>query len=115
MDELESKNFFKYVFQFNDTTKCVLLNIVQYGILSIIPIVALNKTMQRFIPEIDETKSSLEITAEIIIQVIVLFLGIFFIHRVVTFVPTYSKKDYPDFNVVQIILSTLVILFSINS
>ena len=37
------KNFVKYVFNFNDTTKAELLNIMQYSILAIIPIVVLNK------------------------------------------------------------------------
>ena len=117
MDNSNSSNdgFFKYVFNFDDNTKSEVLNIMQYSILSLIPIIVLNKAMQRYVPEAEEQKGSLEILAEVLIQVFVLFLGLFFVNRLVTYVPTYSGSKYPDFSVVNIILVGLVILLSLQT
>ena len=120
MDNLEesaktslSKNsFFQHVFKFDDDSKSELLNIGQYSILSIIPIIFLNKSIQKFFPEVDEEASTLELLAEIIGQILIMFIGIFFIHRLVTFVPTYSKTNYEQFNVTSIVIAFLVIVLS---
>lgn len=117
MDNSNSSNesFFKYVFNFDDNTKSEVLNIMQYSVLSLIPVVILNKAMQRYVPEADEQKGSLEILAEVVMQIFVLFLGLFFVNRLVTFVPTYSGAKYPDFSVVNITLVGLVILLSLQT
>lgn len=111
----ESPTFFKHVFNFDDDSKSTLLNLMQYSLISIIPIVILNKSMQKYIPEADDTKSSLEITAEVIIQVVVMFLGLFLIHRIVTFVPTYSGAKYPEMHVIYIVLAVLMITLSLQT
>jgi hypothetical protein len=59
-------NFFKHVFNFDDESKAEILNIIQYALLAIIPIVILTKSISRFIPEAEEDKGSLEITLEIL-------------------------------------------------
>jgi hypothetical protein len=108
-------NFFKYVFNFDSDTKTEILNIIQYSLLAIIPIVILNKTMSKYVPEADDQKSSLELTAEIVVQIIVTFMGLFFINRIVTFVPTYSGAKYPDINVITNILMALFITLSLQT
>jgi hypothetical protein len=117
MDNSNSSNesFFKYVFNFDDNTKSEVLNIMQYSVLSLIPVVILNKAMQRYVPEADEQKGSLEILAEVVMQIFVLFLGLFFVNRLVTFLPTYSGAKYPDFSVVNVTLIGLVILLSLQT
>ena len=110
-----TKGFFKHVFNFDDDSKEEMLNIVQYAILALIPIVILNKLMQKYVPEADEEKGSLEILAEVLIQVIVMFLGILFIHRIITYIPTYSGSKYPDFSVIFIILAVLLIVLSLQT
>ena len=72
----ESKSFFKHVFNFDDDSKSEILNILQYSVIAIVPVVILNKTMQKYVPEADDKKSSLEVTAEILIQIIVMFIGL---------------------------------------
>ena len=52
--------FFKHVFNFDEDSKAEMLNIVQYSVLALIPVVMFNKSMQRFIPEADEEKGSIE-------------------------------------------------------
>ena len=116
MDNDDSKqNFFKHVFNFDDDSKSELLNIIQYALIAIIPVVILNKTIGKYVPEADDKKGSLELSAEIIIQVIVTFIGLLIIHRIVTFVPTYSKMKYPEFNIVFIILAILMITLSLQT
>ena len=90
-----NKNFFKHVFNFDDESKSDILNIIQYALIGIIPVVILNKSIGKYVPEADDKKSSLEVTAEIIIQIIITFMGILIIHRIITFIPTYSGSKYP--------------------
>jgi hypothetical protein len=111
----ESKSFFKHVFNFDDDSKSEILNILQYSVIAIIPIVILNKTMQKYVPEADDKKSSLEVSAEVIIQIIVMFMGLLIIHRVITFIPTYSGAKYPEFHIVYIILAILMITMSLQT
>ena len=113
--DTSNKNFFKHVFNFEDDSKTEMLNIVQYSLLAIIPVVIMNKTMARYVPEADESKGSLEISAEVVVQTVTMFLGLLFVHRMVTYVPTYSGGKYPDFSIILIILSVLVITLSLQT
>jgi hypothetical protein len=120
LDELSKstsgkQGFFKHVFNFDEDSKAEMLNIIQYAVLALIPVVVLNKLMQRFVPEADEDKGSLEITAEVLAQVIVMFLVILIIHRIITFIPTYSGEKYTGFSVTNIILAMLVIILSLQT
>jgi hypothetical protein len=109
------KSFFKYVFNFDDDSKSEILNLMQYALLALIPVLLLNKGISKYIPESDDSKSSLEISAEIIIQVIVIFLGLLLINRVINFIPTYSGVNYPEINIVSIVLIALMIILSIQT
>jgi hypothetical protein len=111
----DSKGFLKHVFNFDDDSKYDILNIIQYAIIALIPVIILNKSMSNYVPEADDKKSSIELSAEIIIQIIVMFIGLLLIHRVITFVPTYSGVKYPDFNIVFIILAVLMITLSLQT
>jgi hypothetical protein len=111
----ESKSFFKHVFNFDDDSKSEILNILQYSVIAIIPIVILNKTMQKYVPEADDKKSSLEVSAEVVIQIVVMFVGLLIIHRIITFIPTYSGAKYPEFHIVYIILAILMITMSLQT
>ena len=111
----DSKSFFKHVFNFEDDSKSEILNIVQYSIIALIPIIILNKSMSNYVPEADDNKGSLELSAEILIQIIVMLIGLLLIHRIITFVPTYSGVKYPDFNIIFIILAVLMITLSLQT
>lgn len=107
--------FFKHVFNFNDDSKSEMMNIVQYAVLALIPVILLNKSMQKFVPEADDEKGSPEILVEILGQVIAMFLGILLIHRIITFIPTYSGEKFGDFSITNIILAVLVIILSLQT
>jgi hypothetical protein len=111
-----SKNgFFTHVFNFDDESKEEMLNIVQYSLLALLPIVILNKAMQKLVPDADDEKGNVEILAEVIVQVIVIFIGLLIIHRIITYVPTYSGAKYADFSVTNIILAVLIIILSLQT
>ena len=111
----DSKSFVKHVFNFDDDSKSEILNIIQYALIALIPVILLNKSMSNYVPEADDKKSSVELSAEIVIQIIVMFIGLMIIHRINTFVPTYSGVKYPDFNIVFIILAVLMITLSLQT
>jgi hypothetical protein len=107
--------FFKHVFNFNDDSKSDMLNIVQYAAIALVPVIIMNKVMQRFVPEADDEKGNVEILAEILGQVFIMFIGILIIHRIITFIPTYSGVKYANFDVTSIILAMLVIILSLQT
>jgi len=110
-----SKSFIGHVFSSAEEDKAEIFNVLQYAIYALIPIVVLNKLIQRFIPEADPDKSSLEILLEIAIQVVVIFGGIILIHRVITYFPTYSGFKYDNLTLTNAILAFLMIVLSIQS
>ena len=105
----------KHVFNFDDDSKNEMMNIVQYSLLAVIPIVILNKSIQKFVPDVDEEKGSLEVLVEVIGQIVAMFIGILLIHRLITYIPTYSNVKYADFNIINIILGFLVIVLSLQT
>ena len=116
MDSIDdSTGFFKHVFNFDDDSKSEIINIMQYTLIAIMPVVILNKIMQKYVPESDDHKSSLEVTAEILVQIITMFIGLLIIHRIITYIPTYSGNKYPEFHIVYIVLAILMITMSLQT
>lgn len=113
--DISKKSFLGHVFSTTDEGKAEILNVVQYATLGIIPIVILNKFIQRFIPEADSEKSTLELLVEIFLQSIIMFCGIILIHRIITYFPTYSGFKYENLTLTNVILAFLVIVLSIQT
>jgi hypothetical protein len=109
------KSFFSHVFSNTEDGKAEILNVIQYALMGIIPIVVLNKTIQRFIPDADIDKSSLELLSEIFIQIIVMFCGIIIVHRIITYFPTYSGFKYDNLILTNVILAFLMVILSIQT
>ena len=65
MDEDNTKivknSFINHVFNFDNDTKCELLNVGQYSLLAILPMGFYSYIVDSVIPEVDESKSNLEI------------------------------------------------------
>jgi hypothetical protein len=110
-----NKNFFKHVFNFDDETKAEVLNNIQFSLLAIVPVAILSKSIKKYIPDADDQKGSLEICAEIIIQVIVTFLSFMIIGRIITYIPTYSQTNYANFHAVYSIIPFLMISISLQT
>jgi hypothetical protein len=113
--ELKKDSFFRYVFNFDDDSKAEFSNAMQYSLLSVIPVILLNKSVNKIIPDVDEEKGSIELLAEVCGQIIFMFVGFIFIDRIVSFVPTYSEVDYKPFHVTNIAIIFLVIVLSLQS
>ena len=111
----EQPTFFSHVFNFEQDSRNQMVNIAQYTVFSIVFITLLNRGVQEYMPEVDRDKGSLAIFVEVVIQCIVLFLGIVFIHRIITFIPSVSGAKYADQNVIAIILPTLILLLSTST
>jgi hypothetical protein len=113
--ESNRKSFLSHVFSTTEEGKSEIFNVIQYSTMGVIPIVILNKLIQRFIPDADADKSSIEILIEIILQLIVMFCGIIIIHRIITYVPTYSGFKYDNLILTNVILGFLIIVLSIQT
>ena len=72
-------SFFKYVFNFDDDNKSEMFNLFQYSFLAIIPLVLVLKVVQQYVPEEDEKKGSVEITAECLTQVLFVLVSCIYI------------------------------------
>jgi len=112
--ESEKPNFVNHVFNFEPESKNEFVNIIQYCVLGVVFITLLNKSVQTYLPEIDKDKGTIAIVSEVMIQVIVLFVGVVFIHRIITYIPTMSGIPYADLNVITTILPVLIIMLSVS-
>lgn len=113
--DLNKKSFLSHVFCSSEESKAEVLNVIQYSLLAVIPVILLNKLIQRFVPEADPEKSSLELLAEIFIQLIAMFGGIIIIHRIITYIPTYSGFKYENLALTNVIIAFLIIVLSIQT
>lgn len=113
--DINKKSFLSHVFSTTEEGKAEILNVVQYATLGIIPIVLLNKAIQRFIPEADSENTTLELLVEIFLQIIVMFCGVVIIHRLITYFPTYSGFKYENLTLTNVILAFLIIVLSIQT
>lgn len=113
--KLSPSSFFNYIFNFDSDNKAILLNMFQYIIISLIPIVLILKFVKEYIPEDDDKKDNLELIMEILLQLGVLFIAIFFIDKITRYFPTYSKVPYSKFNEVSFIIPTLLLMFTMQT
>ena len=110
MDNIEKKvmegnnSFVKHVFNFDNETKNDLMNIIQYIIIALIPCSLANHFVDSIIPEPDDSKGNLEISIEVAGHLILIFLFFLFIHRLITYVPTYSGTAYNEINLITLVM-----------
>ena len=101
----------KHIFKFDDDTKSTLMNLSQYTVLAIIPVAILQNISEKVFPEFDASKGTLELLAEILGQSLMSIIGLFFIHRVITAVPTFSGSAMGDLNLFSIVVVFLLTSF----
>lgn len=115
MDESKKRNFFSHVFDFEEDSRNELLNIAQYSVLAAVFVVLLNKGFEMYMPEPEKDKGAVALSLEAILQIVLMFLGLVFIHRTIEFLPTFSGTKYGSYNMIPVILPVLMILLSMNS
>jgi hypothetical protein len=113
--KLSPSGFFNYVFNFDSDNKAVLLNMFQYIIIALIPVIVLLKLIKEYIPEDDDKKESIELILEIVIQLGLLFVAMYLIDKIIRYFPTYSKVPYTKFNEISFIIPTLVLIMTMQT
>lgn len=111
----KTMGFFNYVFDFDTENKNDILNMLQYTVLSIIPLILVLKVTRTYVSDADEEKGSLELLAESLIQIIFIVLSFWFINRIIQYIPTYSGYPYKQFNETTFILGFMFILLTIQT
>ena len=112
--KVDKNTFIKHMFE-DDNVKPSIFNIIQYAATGVIPLIILNKFMQHLFPEVDEKKNNLELGVEIMGQLTLLFVGIFFIDKFIRYFKAYSGEKYEDVSVLSMILPLMIILISVPS
>ena len=100
----KANSFLSHMFSFDNDTKNELMNIGQYAVISIIPLIALVKLVDNLLPNFDPTKGNIEIVAEILIHLTLLIVVVFLVDRFVKFIPTYSGKSHKAINFLNIVI-----------
>ena len=104
----------KHIFNFDGETKSNLLNLTQYTVLAVIPVAILQNIGDYVFPKYDQSKGSMELLAEILGQSLLTLIGLFFIHRLITAIPTWSGTAMGDLNLFSIMMVFLLTSFTFN-
>lgn len=107
-------SFVSYMFSMTDGEKVELINMFQYIILAIIPVILIVRLMKIYIPPVNNRKGSAEVAVELIVQLVVLVSFFFLIHKLILFIPTYTKQNYPSIQFFPVLLPLLFILFTLD-
>ena len=113
--QMSVSGFFNHVFNFDSDNKAAMLNLVQYLLIGLIPIVLVLKGIKNIIPEEDDFKGTPEIAIEVAMQLFAIFFAIWFIDKMIRYFPTYSGVNYHKFNELNIVLPLLIILVTMQT
>jgi hypothetical protein len=111
----KSTGFFKHVFNFDDENKHSMLNMLQYTMLTFIPVVLILRGVKYIFPEEDDTKGSLEILAESVAQIGFIIIAIWFTQKIIYYIPTYSGQAYQKFHETDFIIPFILILVTMQT
>jgi hypothetical protein len=100
----KTNTFLSHMFSFDNDTKNELMNIGQYAILSIVPLVALVKLIDGLVANFDPTKGNIELVGEILVHLTLLIIAVFLVDRLVKYIPTYSGKSHKAINFLNIVI-----------
>ena len=111
----DNEGFINYILTFKDDQKNEVMNIMQYCVLAIIPVMVILKSVKTIVPADDESKGCLEITIECVLQIVFIMVAIWLTDRIIRYVPTYSKEKYGKFIPENFIIPLLIILATMQS
>ena len=112
---ITNQGFFTYVFRLSRFKQEDLMNIIQYTLISIIPVILFVYFTKKYFPIIDENDSSLYIFTITVIELIFMIIGIFFIDRIINYIPTYSGKYYETINLTTIVVIFILFMLTIET
>jgi hypothetical protein len=105
-----NQGFFSYVFKLSKFKQEDLLNVMQYTALSILPIMLFLYYTKKYFPSITHEDSSLYLFTLTFVELIFMIVGIFFIDRIINFIPTFSGKYYEVINLTNVILIFVIFM-----
>ena len=112
----EQASFMSYMTSFSSKEQSQLLNLLQYGGLSIIPILTLLKIMKIYLPnEPSQLKPTTELIIEVVLQLTIIIVAFFFIHKLVVYLPTYSQEGYDSYSLMSGILPLFFLMFTLDT
>lgn len=107
--------FFKYVFNFDENNKALIFNFLQYALLAVIPTFLALRGLNYIDADVDEEKGSFEILGEVVLKLVLLLMSIWFINKMIRYVPTYSGVEYQVFNETSFLIAFLMIILTMQS
>ncbi len=113
--QMSVSGFFNHVFNFDGDNKAAMLNLIQYLLIGLIPVVLVLKGIKCFVPEEDDLKGTPEIAIEVAMQLFAIFFAIWFIDKMIRYFPTYSGVNYHKFNELNFVLPLLIILVTMQT
>lgn len=108
-------SIWNHMFRFDTDDRDEVMNTLQYVFLALIPVVIMNKIMGHWVPAADERKSTVEIVLEVAMQILFIFAAKGFIHRLITYFPTYSGKPYPTVHLIRSALGFMILVLTLQS
>jgi hypothetical protein len=112
IDSTTNGGFFSYVFKLSKFKQADLLNFVQYSSLSIIPVLILYYLIKKFSFRCTYADSSLYIISITLLPIVLFVIGIYFIDRLINFIPSLSGKYYDVINLTNISILIIIILLT---
>lgn len=109
------KSFVEYITSFSPTEKSQMMNLLQYCGISILPLLTVLKLMKNYMPINNPLKPSSELIIEVIVQLIVILVSFFFVHKLVLYIPTYSQVNYEKFSLLSGMLPLLFLMFTLDT
>jgi hypothetical protein len=112
IDSTTNGGFFSYVFKLSKFKQSDLLNFVQYSSLAIIPVLILYYLIKKFSFRCTYASSSLYIISITLLPIVLFVIGVYFIDRLVNFIPPLSGKYYDVINLTNISILIIIILLT---
>lgn len=109
------KSFVDYMTSFSATEKGQLMNLVQYCGIAVVPLLTVLKLMKIYMPINNPLKPTSELVFEVLVQLIVILVAFFFIHKLVLYFPTYSQVNYENFSLLSGMLPLLFLMFTLDT
>ena len=101
------ESFFEYMSSFTNAEKGHILNMIQYSGIAILPILTILKLMKIYLPDSNMFKPTSELIFEVVMQIVIIIIAFFFIHKFVLYFPTYSQIPYSNISLLSGLLPLL--------
>ena len=103
-----SNSFINHMFTFKKAEKAEIYNLIQYPFLAILPLIVLIRINQNFWAKVEAKKGNVELLAEIIGEMVINSLIVFFVFRILEYIPTFSGEPLKSINILTVITALII-------